>query len=58
MLSKGSGYIAHPAVTDNCMQLGPLSGLPPPGKASPEGQVTRYAKQHACGGVDLRKWKY
>ena len=20
---KGSGYIAHPAVTDNCMQLGP-----------------------------------
>ncbi len=23
---KGSGYIAHPAVTDNCMQLGPMTG--------------------------------
>lgn len=24
--SKGSGYVAHPAVTDNCMQLGPITG--------------------------------
>ena len=23
---KGSGYVAHPAVTDNCMQLGPMTG--------------------------------
>lgn len=23
---KGSGFIAHPAVTDNCMQLGPMTG--------------------------------
>lgn len=22
---KGSGYIGHPAVTDNCMQLGPIT---------------------------------
>ena len=22
---RGSGYIAHPAVTDNCMQLGPMT---------------------------------
>ena len=24
---KGSGYIAHPAVTDNCMQLGPITAI-------------------------------
>jgi hypothetical protein len=27
MQHKGSGYTAHPAVTDNCMQLGPMTGL-------------------------------
>ena len=25
---KGSGYIGHPAVTDNCMQLGPGAAAP------------------------------
>lgn len=24
--AKGSGYVAHPAVTDNTIQLGPISG--------------------------------
>ena len=24
---KGSGYIGHPAVTDNCMQLGPGTAI-------------------------------
>ena len=24
---KGSGYVAHPAITDNCMQLGPITAL-------------------------------
>jgi hypothetical protein len=43
VVPKGSGYIAHPAVTDNCIQLGPVSGLPEPGEAA-ESQVTRYAQ--------------
>lgn len=24
---KGSGYIAHPAIIDNCMQLGPITAI-------------------------------
>ena len=34
VVPKGSGYIAHPAVTDNCIQLGPVSGLPLPWRGS------------------------
>ena len=45
VVPKGSGYIAHPAVADNCIQLGPVSGLPAPGEAA-EPQVTRYAHGH------------
>ena len=42
---KGSGYIAHPAVTDNCMQLGPVSGLAQlgPGSADDNAAATRCA---------------
>lgn len=44
VVPKGSGYIAHPAVTDNCMQLGPVSGLQQPIESAAEGDAaaTRY----------------
>jgi len=44
VVPKGSGYIAHPAVTDNCMQLGPVSGLQQPIESAAEGgaAATRY----------------
>lgn len=39
---KGSGYVAHPAVTDNCMQLGPMTGaLEAAGSSAAAGGTTR-----------------
>ena len=37
--AKGSGYVAHPAVTDNTIQLGPISGSLDGPSTAP---VTRY----------------
>lgn len=38
---KGSGYVAHPAVTDNCMQLGPMTGALEAAGSSAAGGTTR-----------------
>lgn len=38
---KGAGYIAHPAVTDNSMQLGPMTGALEGGAAAAKSGTTR-----------------
>lgn len=38
---KGTGYVAHPAVTDNSMQLGPMTGVLQGGAAAARQGTTR-----------------